>query len=577
MKIVAEIISDINTKISDIEIITEKEKFQLLNKFNNTKVDYPKEETIISLFEKQVEKTPENTALRCKNNNISYKELNDKSEQIAAYLINVHGVKSGDFIGIMLDLEEYTIISILGILKAGCAYVPLETNYPAKRINSIAESSRLKVIITLHQYQFDPLTIKSNFVNVDEIFDYTHNEHIITADIEVNPNQFAIEIFIPDSSGKLRGTKIKHSSIVNYSYWADSSYIKYEKATIPLFTPITSYLSISSIFVPLITGNTIYIYAKDEKYSQIDNILNDNNVNIIKLAPSHLKLIKDSNYLKLKKYKSKIKHVIVSGGQLSSKLAKEILDLFNGDVEIYSEYVLMEEKIGCAFYKFEPGSINNEFIPIGQPINNFQIYILDKYLKPVPKGVLGELYISSNGLANEDESNHLNIKEETITNAFFQGKSIHKTNEHAKWTANGNVEIIQSNQRHVYINETIVNLQELEYYIKGIENIKDCYVIIKNSNEIGSFLSAYIVVSKSINIFPVINELFNKISKNTIPKELHIVDHLNEIKNINSFDIDSLLEYENEYVLRKIDLDEFTINEKTQITEEKHIENDFKF
>jgi tyrocidine synthetase III len=575
LKIVTTIVSDIDIKNSNINIMTQTERNHLVYEFNNTNIGYTNEDTIISLFEEQVEKTPKNTVLKCGDNTLSYLELKDKSDKVATFLQEVYGAEKGDFIGILLDLEEYTVISILSILQAGCVYVPIDTNYPVWKIDSIIEKSGIKVIITRNRYLFESISNKCKIVNLDEDLVSSYKNSVSIPKPLLNSNDTALRLFIPDPSGKFDQFDINHFSLVNYSIWARKTYVNKVTSIFSLLTPIKSSLTFTSVYVPLISGNTIHIYRKDSMYSLIDIILKDNNVNILKLTPSHLRLLRDSSCLKKTEYKSNIKCLIISGGKCTSQLVQEIYSLFNGDIEIYTETILFERTIAGIFTKYKPGGADSKLIPITHPFDNNQIYLLDKYLKPVPKGAKGELYIGDSqikGSFNEKKS------QICIDNPFIHGRYIYKTGEYAKWDGDDNLEIINSGNRQVFIDETSIIFHELEYCIKKIENIKDCYVIEKMNNKREQFLSAYVVASNTIDPFLIMQELFNSVSKKSFLKELCIVDTLEELKNIDVFtDNTSLIHYESKHLIQKIDLSEFILNTDNQISENLQIEGDFNF
>ncbi|HLP60022.1 MAG TPA: condensation domain-containing protein, partial [Candidatus Deferrimicrobium sp.] len=383
-KIVAELSLNIDQNLSEIEILTQDERNRILYEFNDTVAEYPANKTIHQLFAEQAEQTPDHIALVGANrrprvcpNCLSYRQLNEQANRLAGSLIE-KGVRPDDIIGIMMERSIEMIIGILGILKAGGAYLPIDPGLPQERIDYMLKDSSAKVLLTGNNLESSFLTsYLPNFLT-----SYSFN--------------LAYLIYTSGSTGKPKGVMVEHRGLVNYIVWAAKKYVKKEKIDFPFYSSISFDLTVTSIFTPLITGNTVVIYGEKEKELLIDKIIDDNRIALIKLTPSHLKLIREK---KIDADSSKIKRLIVGGENFEVSLARDIYDNFGGRIEIYNEYGPTEAVVGCMIYRFDPERNNGESVSIGTPIDNNRIYILDKYAKPVPIGVLGEIHIAADGLA----------------------------------------------------------------------------------------------------------------------------------------------------------------------------------
>ncbi|MCU0289464.1 MAG: amino acid adenylation domain-containing protein, partial [Acidobacteria bacterium] len=341
-----------------------------------------------------------------RNVSITYRQLNEQSDHLAGYLIE-KGVLADNILAIMMERSVEMIIGILGILKSGGAYLPIESSYPQERIDYILKDSKAKILINKSEIRNPKSETNPNDQNpndqnknhhfgADFVLDFEHLNFEFVSCFEFRASNLAYVIYTSGSTGKPKGVMVHHRGLVNYVCWAAKQYVRNEKINFPFYSSISFDLTVTSIFTPLITGNSIIIYGANSKELFIDKIIADNRIGIIKLTPAHLKLLRE---MKIPAETTTVKRLIVGGEKFDVSLAQDIYDLFKGRVEIYNEYGPTEAVVGCMIELFEPGKENCESVPIGIPIDNMRIYLLDKYLKPVPTGVLGEIYIGSDCLA----------------------------------------------------------------------------------------------------------------------------------------------------------------------------------
>jgi iturin family lipopeptide synthetase A len=509
-KIVNSVIADANIKLSEIKLIDEEEEHQLLFDFNDTLVEYKDEFTIISLFEKQVKKTPFNIAIQCDEISFTYKELNDLSDKFACYLSNKKNVVCGDFVGVILDREHYLTPSILAVLKSGAAFIPIDPKLPVERINSIIKDSKLKTVITRSQYSTD--LIKVDLFNLDQEIENVINYNSDSNSVNVSANEIAYVIYTSGSTGVPKGVMIDHKSLVNYIRWAASKYINDEKSTFPLFTSISFDLTITSIFSPIVTGNKLVIFPESETESIVENVFMNNDIDVIKLTPSHLKIIKESEFTFDQCNK---KRLIVGGEDFEGKLAIDIHNKFNGEVIMYNEYGPTEATVGCMIHEFKPNE-KQISVPIGKPINNTQIYILDKSLNPVPMGVEGELYISGEGLSKGYLQNEELTREKFIDNPFIKGAKMYKSGDLASLLSDGNIIYKGRIDDQIKIRGYRVELGEIESTLYTFPGIKKATVIVsKNGND--KQLVAYYVADKKLEVNELQEYLVSQLPDYMVP------------------------------------------------------------
>ena len=500
-----------DASICDLALLSKEEVNRHIVEFNNTKTDYENNKPIHQLIEEQAILNGNNIAVSWGGNQLrdkipgygikelTYKELNDKANQLANFL-RKNGIDPDTSVAVILDRSPELIISILGILKAGGCYIPIDKDLPDERIRYILEDSHCRMIITTSDFESrtEILELANNLQlsisNIDHQDLYCNEPTTIT---NVNTAcDLTYIIYTSGTTGRPKGAMIEHRSLVNYATWANKMYVRGEKTSFPLYTSISFDLTITSVFVPLISGNTIVIYPERNEYLPIENVIADNQVNIVKATPSHLKMFTESHLLKDEMYKSNIKRFIVGGESLTAQLANDIYRIFKNKVEIYNEYGPTEATVGCMIYKYNKGENYTSAIPIGIPIDNAHIYLLDKYQKPVPTGVSGEIYISGDCLARGYLFNPMLSAEKFLQNPFFNGQKMYKTGDLARKMYDGNIEFIGRTDKQVKINGYRIELEEIEQHIIKYKSVKEALVVEKKDDNGGSYLCAYIRYSE---------------------------------------------------------------------------------
>jgi amino acid adenylation domain-containing protein/non-ribosomal peptide synthase protein (TIGR01720 family) len=499
------VISNPNVKLSEVSLMDNQEYDRYVRGFNNTVVSYSKDKTITQLFEEKVKLLPQSIAVECEEKKLTYSQLNQQADQLAVRL-REEGLKANDVVGVLLPRSTELIITILGVLKAGGCYLPIDSELPEDRIHYILTNSRSKIVFTTTKFErllqgWVSLDATKRVINLDLI---QYDDIVIDLKSIYKPKDLAYIIYTSGTTGKPKGVMIAHQSLVNYISWAAGTYVKGESCTFPLYTSISFDLTITSIFTPLITGNKIIIYEEDDKEILISKIVTDNKVNIVKLTPSHLKIIRD-NQLQIPS-KSSIKRFIVGGEELEQQLAKDIYKQFEKNVEIYNEYGPTEATVGCMIHLFNQEDLGLT-VPIGVPAANTQIYILDQYLKPVPSLVKGEMYISGDGLAlgylfNKELSN-----ERFVPNPLVEGEKMYRTGDIARRLNNGLIEFIGRLDQQVKINGYRIELSEIESSLISHPNVDQALITSRVNHSNVKVLNAYYVSNSDIDIRELRNHL----------------------------------------------------------------------
>ncbi len=512
-KIINEMVSNFDKKVKDINIITEEERRKILFDFNDTKIEYPKDKTIQDLFEEQVEKTPNNIAVVFEDKQLTYRELNEKSNQLARVLRN-KGVQAESIIGIMMERSLDIIIGIMGILKAGGAYLPIDTSYPKDRIEYIIEDATVDILVSSYEITKN-LDFRGQTVDITDkgVFDgEKRNLQVISKNSDL-----AYVIYTSGSTGNPKGVMIEHKSLINYIYFCKTYYGENKIGDFPLFTSVSFDLTVTSIYTPLLLGKTIRVYS-DKDNLDIQHIIEDK-LDIMKLTPAHLSIISELNTEKID-----ISKFIVGGEELSINLARKISRKFNRKVEIINEYGPTEATVGCIVYKYEELDIKEKTVPIGLPINNTRVYIIDKSLNIVPIGVPGELCIAGDGLARGYLNRPELTAEKFIESPFEPGQRIYKTGDLVRWLPDGKIEFLGRIDNQVKIRGFRIELGEIENRLLSHENIKEAVVLARENQNNEKYLCAYIVCNKDKQNYELREYLKGSLPEYMIPSYFVDID-----------------------------------------------------
>lgn len=508
------IIVNLNNKVDDVEVLNFEEYHALVEEFNNTKVSL-EFMPVHKLFENVALNMPHEIALECDNNKMSYMKLNTLSNQLANYL-SKNGVKKGDTVGIFINHSFETFIGILAVLKVGGNYLPIDCSYPQDRIEYIINDSKIKFILRNTDFLF-PINVKSIDIRNTELYNEDSAENINNIDCCASDHVYTI--YTSGSTGKPKGVKISHGGLFNYIVWAQKQYTEGSGEVFPLYSSLSFDLTVTSIFVPLISGGKVVIYPPDKERFVLYNVLEDEKITVIKLTPAHLLLMDNIATCK------SLKRIIVGGDDLKTNITQKIFELYDEKIEIINEYGPTETVVGCMIYRYNGQSVKTSSIPIGKPADNVQIFILDKNLKPVNVFTEGEIYISGDGVG----LGYVNLPELTnerfVDNPFNPNTKMYKTGDIAKFIDKENILYIGRVGNQIKINGYRIEIGEIENVLQKIDSIKDAVVNIRRING-KEQLCAYLVTSKIISEAEIEEKLEKQLPYYMIPKNYIFIDNI---------------------------------------------------
>ncbi len=475
-EILEEIQSD--KQLSKVNVVSQEE-INLLDSFNQTDKAYPKDKTIIELFEEQVKKTPNNIAVVYENTKLTYHELNQKANQLGHSLRENHNVKADTIIPIMLGRSEWMIITIFGVLKAGGAYLPIDPEYPQERVAFMLNDSSANLLLTDKENNQSGKKYGLDLgIEVIDVQELQYSNNVKNLEIVTKPNNLFYVIYTSGSTGKPKGVLIENRSAINIIYYGAEILNMSQESKVLQFASFAFDASIAEIFITLLFGATLITASKDKMLKDINGLVQKENINIVDIPPSLLNSIENIENLK----------TIITGGE-SAKVEDALK--YSKTARYINAYGPTESSITATTYQVNP---NKEYqtIPIGEAINNTKLYILNQENQRVPLGVSGELYIAGDGLAR----GYLNQPE--LTEKVFIKHSklgrIYKTGDLAKYQEDGNIEYLGRVDDQVKIRGFRIELGEIENSILSFKGITEAVVLAKEQ-----LLIAYVVEENNLN------------------------------------------------------------------------------
>jgi amino acid adenylation domain-containing protein len=462
-------------RVSLLPILTAAERRRVLVEWNDTQADYPRT-CVHLLFEEQVARTPDAIALVYENRQVTYAELNTASNRLAHALRNL-GVGPNVLVGICIERSVEMVVGLLAILKAGGAYAPLDPAYPKERLAFMLDDLQAPVLLCRNRAVADAQSQYTGIVlAVDQWPEVTARQSTENPVSAVTPDNLAYVLYTSGSTGQPKGVLIPHRALVNYLSWCTPAYAADQGCGSPVHTPISFDLTITSFFPPLLVGRAAVLVQEDATLEALTDALRGGDFSLVKLTPAHLEALShklDSEQSGL------LTRTFVIGGDA---LLGETLGYWrkqNPEVRLINEYGPTEATVGCCVYEVPAGMVPASAVPIGRPIANVRLYVLDCNLQPVPIGVPGELYIGGEGLALGYHRRPELTAERFIRDPFSTnpGARMYKTGDLVRYRPDGNLVFLGRLDHQVKIRGFRVELNEIEAALLGHPGIREAAVI----------------------------------------------------------------------------------------------------
>lgn len=479
--IIEQVIDDSSIPIQKIETATEEERETILKVFNDTEVPYPKEKTIQQLFAEQVEKYSDKTAVVFQGESLTYQELDDKTNQLAARL-RTYGIKRNDYVAILTKKSLEVIVGILAIIKAGAAYVPIDASCPKDRVSYMLEDASVKAVLIKGD---DGDTIKTEVPVIDLTDQTIWEEEAVAQDVYSSPEDDAYVIYTSGTTGKPKGVIINQTNVITLVKGAD-----YTSITEDMVVMQTGELSFDAstfeIWGTLLNGGTVHLIPKMLllDYQAFKVYLVTNKITTLFITTALFNQLLNSDESIFDSLTS-----LMFGGEKTSEAHVKLLQKRGTVKDFRNVYGPTETTTFASHYKI--GTEEREKTPIGKPVSNTQIYILDKD-KLCGIGVCGELCIAGTGVAKGYLKRPELTKEKFVKNPFGEGM-MYRSGDLARWLPDGNIEFAGRIDKQVKIRGFRIELDEIESVLRKHPKVKDCVIGIRETRKGTKVLCAYVV------------------------------------------------------------------------------------
>ncbi|MBQ4644214.1 MAG: amino acid adenylation domain-containing protein [Clostridia bacterium] len=472
---------DENILIKDISVLTEEEKNKVFKDFNDTAYTYdiPNNSTIYSLFEEQAEKNKDKVCIIANDEEITFKEFKKYAERIDSK-VRKYTKEEKSVIAVICERSFEMYGAVYGIIRGGNAYLPIDPNYPQDRIDYILENSNAKAVIA--QDKFCHLAGDVPCIDATEVL--KNRETIETKEILAKPEDTAYVIYTSGSTGNPKGAKISHKSAVNRILWMHDFYPLTENDVILQKTPYTFDVSVWELFWWGMTGRTLCASKPDEHFlpAKILEETEKNKVTHLHFVPSVFDLFLtylENNPEEQQKFNT-VKYVFLSGEALTANHINRFYKMYDyNKVQLHNLYGPTECAVDVSYYPCVP--TDTDPVPIGKPIGNTQLYIVDRYMNPTPIGVVGELCIGGVNVGQGYLNNETLTNEKFIDNPFREGK-IYKTGDLAYWREDGEIIFCGRMDHQIKLNGQRIELGEIEKVIGEVDNVESVVVMIMQNN-----------------------------------------------------------------------------------------------
>ena len=486
--LVEAVVADPQERIRTLPLLTASQKHQLLVEWHHPQTNYP-QKSIHQLFEEQVEKTPDAVALVFENQQLTYQQLNSQANKLAHYL-QFLGVKPEMLVGVYLERSLEMIVGYLGILKAGGAYVPLDPNYPPERLNYMVADSQMSIILT-HSLLLPHLSLtleqpQTKIICWDKDFEIEIASQ--SCDNPINnftPENLAYVIYTSGSTGRPKGVLIQHSGLLNLVFWHLNNFqVKSSDRTTQLAGTAFD-AAVWELWPYLVVGASIYLIKSEFLLSPeiLQEKLTSHNITI-SFIPTPL-----AEQLCLLPWSENttLRTMLTGGDRLNSYPSNKL------PFKFFNNYGPTENTVVTTSGQILSEASDSKFPPIGLPIANTQVYILDRYLQLLPIGVYGEIYIGGLSLARGYLNRPDLTSERFIANPFVANERLYKTGDLGRYLPDGNIDFLGRIDHQVKIRGFRIELGEIETVLSQHPQVQQVVVIVREDHPENKYLTAYIV------------------------------------------------------------------------------------
>jgi amino acid adenylation domain-containing protein len=512
--------------IGELEILSEAERHQVLFEFNDTRVDYPEEKLLHKLFEAQAARTPAHAAVEFEGERVTYKQLNDRANRVAHYLRR-QGVGPETRVGLLMERSVEMVVGLLGVLKAGGAYVPLDPSYPKERISLILDDARPAALLTQRRLAASLQDQQLPVLSLDGDGTVIAGESDENPEGGATPDNLAYVIYTSGSTGRPKGVMISHRSIANRLLWMQATYPLTPDDRLLQKTVFNFDASVWEFFVPLMSGATLVMARpgghQDSAY--LEQTIAKQRITTLQVVPSMLEVLLDeAGFAECESLRR-----VFCGGEALTLRAQERFYQTLGSARLHNLYGPTEVSIDATAWDCRPGG-EHHLVPIGKPLSNVKVYLLNDSQQPVPKGLAGELHVGGVGLAR----GYLNLAELTaekfIPDPFSEepGARLYRTGDLARHLPDGALEFLGRRDHQVKLRGFRIELAEIETTLEEHPLVKRAVVTVQEGGAAIQGLVAYIVATEGdeVSIGAVRDFLEERLPEYMVPAAYMLLDAL---------------------------------------------------
>lgn len=503
---------------------SDSELKQLLYDWNATHVEYP-DVCVHDLFEEQVLRSPDAVAVVFKEQRLTYSELNQRANQVAHFL-REQGVGPEALVGVSLERSPELVIALLGVWKSGGAYVPLDPAYPADRLSFMVGDADVRVLLTEDKCRHLFPHVEDRTVCLDSEWARIAEHSTDNLRVGTLPSNLAYVMYTSGSTGKPKGAMILHGGLVNYLWWAIKAYGVEAGGSVPVHTSVSFDLTVTSLYPALLVGGRAELLSEDVGAQNLLAALRrSKGRTLVKITPAHLDLL--SQQLSPYEVNGLTKTFVIGGENLPAESLQVWRD-FAPETRLINEYGPTETVVGCCVYEVRPGDPQNGPVPIGRPIDNTELYVLDADMRPVPVGVMGELYIGGAGVARGYFNRPELTKERFLPDPFSGriGARLYKTGDLARYRSDGVLEYLGRIDNQVKVRGYRIELGEIEAVLAGHPAVQSCAVLAREDTPGDKQLIGYVVARErqSIDVAELQSSLAERLPDYMVPVHFVVLD-----------------------------------------------------
>ncbi|PUA36528.1 non-ribosomal peptide synthetase [Paenibacillus elgii] len=479
------IVQDPNGALSSIEIVTAQEKTQIVEEFNDTSCPFPADMTIHGLFEQVAAGMPEQEAVVFQDRRLTYRELNERANRLARTL-RAKGLQAEQPVAIMSERSVEMIVAVLAVMKAGGAYVPVDPEYPEKRIRYMLEDSGVRLLLVQSHLQ-DRAAFDSEVLLLDD--DRIYSDDGSNLGLAVDPQQLAYIIYTSGTTGNPKGVMVEHQGVCNFKFFCEHTLQISKQDRIVQFASFSFDASCSEIIMSLFFGATLYVPDASVilDHHLFEQYVRDNGITVATLPPTYAVYLNPAHVPSLK--------TLITAGSASSA---ELVAQWKDHVRYINNYGPTEDSICSTTWVYSKDMAMETSVPIGRPIANHQVYILDAQNRLAPVGVAGELCVSGIGLARGYLNRPELTAEKFVPVPFAPEKRMYRTGDLARWLPDGNIEYLGRIDHQVKIRGHRIELGEVEAKLLKVESVREVIVVAREGESGQASLCAYFVADRDL-------------------------------------------------------------------------------